>query len=110
MAKPSENDGEQTAKLRANSVPRVRDIETGEPSSTKAITVLKPKTRARREATGPRTAIGKKRSSRNALKYGIFSKGLLVGDESSDEFALSVQGLHNDWQPEGTLETVLVRN
>jgi hypothetical protein len=74
------------------------------------MTVLEPETRSRPGASGPRTAIGKQRSSLNAQKYGILSKGLLVGDESPREFKLLLKGLRDDLQPEGTLEPVLVEN
>ena len=61
-------------------------------------------------ATGPRTSAGKYRSSRNALKSGIFSKALLVRNESRVEYASLLNGLREDLQPQGTLETVLVEN
>jgi len=71
-----------------------------------AVTVLRSGSRGR--STGPRTAIGKRRSSVNALKYGIFSKDLLVGDESHQEFEDLLQGLRNDMRPEGLLEIHLI--
>ena len=61
-------------------------------------------------ATGPRTSAGKKRSSLNALKSGIFSKAVFVGNESPAEYASLLNGLREDLQPQGTLETVLVEN
>ncbi len=61
-------------------------------------------------ATGPRTSAGKKRSSRNALKSGIFSKAVLVGNESRSEYQSLLDGLREDLQPQGMLETMLVEN
>ena len=61
-------------------------------------------------ATGPRTPAGKRRSRYNALKSGIFAKAALLEGESPTEFASLLEGLREDLQPEGTLETVLVEN
>lgn len=61
-------------------------------------------------ATGPRTSAGKNRSSRNALKIGIFSKALLVKGESRAGYASLLNGLREDLQPQGTLESMLVEN
>lgn len=111
MAKPQKtNDKFSSTPLRAGSRPGARRNEPSEVSGTTTITVSEPETRQRRRASGPRTAIGKQRSSLNAQKYGIFSRGLLVGDESSREFKLLLKSLHDDLQPEGALETVLVEN
>ena len=61
-----------------------------------------------RVATGPRTMQGKERSKHNALKHGIFSKVALLKGESKTEFDSFLDGLRADYQPEGTLEDVLV--
>ena len=57
---------------------------------------------------GPRTYRGKERSKQNALKYGIFSRAVLLEDESVPEFKSLKEGLYNGIQPEGTLECLLV--
>jgi len=62
------------------------------------------------QSTGPRTAAGKQKSSRNALKNGIFSKFLILKSESRADFGALRRGLLNDLQPEGTLETALVES
>lgn len=62
---------------------------------------------AAHRATGPRTKAGKRRSSRNALKSGIFS-GALPMFESPVEYKSLLDGLQEDLQSQGTLETVLV--
>src|SRR6266849_6201956 len=61
-----------------------------------------------RRATGPRTGQGKARSRRNALKHGVFAKQVVLPDESDAEFHALLDGLRNDFQPEGTVEDVLV--
>ena len=55
-------------------------------------------------ATGPRTSAGKNRSKYNAIKHGIFSKAVLLRNESRQEFDALLNGLRNDRQPEGFLE------
>lgn len=106
MTKAQKSDAKSCSTLpRARSRPDCRRIES---SGTKTIAVLEPETRAPRRARGPRTAIGKERSSLNAEKYGIFSKRVLLADESARDFGRLLQGLHEDLQPDGTLETVLV--
>jgi hypothetical protein len=59
-------------------------------------------------ATGPRTQLGKERSKHNALKHGVFSNVAVLKDESQDEFDSLLNGFREDYQPEGTLEEVLV--
>jgi hypothetical protein len=59
-------------------------------------------------ATGPRTSEGKNRSKYNAVKHGIFSKVLLVKDESKGEFDPLLDGLADHFRPDGTLEEILV--
>jgi len=61
-----------------------------------------------RKATGPRTRQGKERSKRNALKHGVFAKDVVLPDESDAQFHALLDGLRNDFQPEGTVEDVLV--
>jgi len=60
------------------------------------------------KATGPRTQLGKQRSSLNALKLGIFSKVVVLKNESQTEFEDLLDGLCDYLQPEGTLEQILV--
>lgn len=60
------------------------------------------------KAAGPRTKEGKERSKHNAIKHGIFSKIVLLKDESRSEFNAVLNGLRNDFRPEGVLEETLV--
>jgi hypothetical protein len=59
-------------------------------------------------ATGPRTSASKEKSKYNAIKHGIFSKIVLLRGESGLEFNSLLNGLRNDFRPEGTLEEILV--
>jgi hypothetical protein len=65
-------------------------------------------TRNVRRATGPRTELGKRTASRNATKYGIFSKVVLLKHESSADYRKLLTGLREALQPEGALEDLLV--
>jgi len=61
-----------------------------------------------RKSTGPRTPIGKKRVSRNALRHGFYSKWLLVqhqdANESQAEYDELNAAIHEHYQPVGWLE------
>jgi len=56
-----------------------------------------------RKSRGPRTAAGKERVSRNAIKHGFFSKFLLVhhrdGKESQGEYDYFYAGVRKHFQP-----------
>jgi hypothetical protein len=60
------------------------------------------------KSTGPKTAIGKKRVSRNAVRHGFFSKFLLIqhpdGKESQSEYNDFYDGVRKHYQPVGWLE------
>lgn len=57
-----------------------------------------------RGSTGPRSESGKRRSSQNAIKYGICSKDLLLKGESRLEYESLVARLRGDFTPQGELE------
>jgi hypothetical protein len=61
-----------------------------------------------RRSPGPRTHQGKERSSRNAIKRGIFSKAVLLPDESRAEYGALLSGYYDYYQPVGRPETELV--
>lgn len=61
-----------------------------------------------RKATGPRTELGKQTASRNATKHGVFSKVILLKDESPTHYERLLTGLWEVLQPEGALEELLV--
>ena len=64
------------------------------------------------KSTGPRTATGKKRVSRNAVKHGFYSKWLLVQDEDGEESQAEYDELYatlvEDYQPVAWREEDLV--
>jgi hypothetical protein len=63
-----------------------------------------------RKSSGPRTASGKRRSRYNALKSGLFAKGLLLKGESRAEFDLLFTGCLEHFRPEGAFETEFIRD
>jgi hypothetical protein len=60
------------------------------------------------KSTGPRTPQGKERSKFNARKHGLFSKAVLLQDESRAEYDALLNGLMEDFHSQGKLETVPV--
>ena len=60
------------------------------------------------KSTGPRTAAGKRRVARNAIKHGFFSSRLLVknpdADESPSEYNALYEKLRDHYKPCGILE------
>ena len=60
------------------------------------------------KSTGPKTAMGKERVSRNAVRHGFFSKFLLVhhpdGKESQQEYENFCAGVQKHFNPVGWLE------
>jgi len=64
------------------------------------------------KSSGPRTASGKRRVSRNAVKHGIFSKHLLTNDvdggEDPREYAHLYAAIHEHYRPVDLLEELLV--
>jgi hypothetical protein len=63
---------------------------------------------ARRGPTGPRTERGKQRSSRNAVKFGIFSRATLIKGESRAVYQSLLEGFWEALQPVGKVEELLV--
>jgi hypothetical protein len=59
---------------------------------------------------GPKTAAGKARSARNALKHGLrAAKYHVLPDESATEFAVHEAAILEELAPVGALQTVLAR-
>jgi hypothetical protein len=91
--------------------PAICDPGSHEKNSEKPIVSLRKIEANRRNSTnstGPKTAAGKKRVSRNAVRHGFFSKFLLIqhrdGKESQDEFDDFYTGVCKHYQPVGWLE------
>ena len=60
------------------------------------------------KATGPKTEVGKERSSRNAIKHGIFSQAILLKGEPRADFDSLRSALWESLRPVGRLEELLV--
>jgi len=87
-----------------------RNNSSGNKSGAAMAANLATSSSATRRATGPRTPQGKERSKFNARKHGLFSKAVLLQDESSTEYYALLDGLMENFQPQGKLEIVLVEN
>ena len=64
-----------------------------------------------KKSTGPRSAAGKAKSSRNAVKHGLLAERIVLADhkdEDPQQFGLLLDGLREDYQPQSTIETMLV--
>src|SRR6185369_8335723 len=59
-------------------------------------------------STGPRTAAGKARASRNARKHGLLSREVVAETERRRDFEAFREALEAHVQPVGTLEAVLL--
>jgi hypothetical protein len=61
------------------------------------------------KSTGPRTAEGKERASRNALKHGLLAREVVIQGEDPAEFELFREGMLEELAPAGTVETMLAQ-
>ena len=93
---------------------RVRNGAKAEASGEPTVSIRKVESNRRnsQKSTGPKTATGKKRVSRNAVRHGFFSKFLLIqhrdGKESQDEYDDFYAGIRKHYQPVGWLEELWV--
>ena len=60
------------------------------------------------QSTGPRTAEGKEKSSRNATKFGLFCRHVLLPDEDEAELEALRDGIHARLRPADALEQLYV--
>ena len=60
------------------------------------------------KSTGPKTGAGKKIVSRNAVKFGLLAKHVIVLPGEEAEYARYAEGFREEQGPEGTLEDILV--
>ena len=60
-----------------------------------------------RKSTGPRTAAGKERASRNAVKHGLLAREAVIPGEDPEEFESYREGMRADLAPVGPVETML---
>ena len=83
------------------------------PTKTKRTSAKKIKANRRnaKKSTGPKTAAGKAKSSRNAEKYGLFSNMISPREEayeSQKQFDQLNEMFYNDFKPQTAIECVLV--
>ena len=60
------------------------------------------------KSTGPKTAVGKRMSSRNGSKLGIFSRELLLPGEDVVDLQMLARAIRADLNPSGPVEFALV--
>jgi hypothetical protein len=60
-----------------------------------------------KRSTGPRTPMGKERSSRNALRHGLLARESVLPDEDGEEFDALAPGIRQNLRPQGELEELL---
>lgn len=61
-------------------------------------------------STGPKSAEGKQRSSRNALRHGLTSQTAVLPTEDQDAYQLHQESYTAEYNPEGPTESDLVRS
>ncbi len=99
------NNGHET-----NERSKIRKEVKAEGSGKPTVSLRKVESNRRnsQKSTGPKTATGKKRVSRNAVRHGFFSKFLLIqhrdGKESQGEYDDFYAGVLKHYQPVGWLE------
>jgi hypothetical protein len=59
-------------------------------------------------STGPKTETGKALIAQNAIKHGIFSKQIVLKEESVDEFEQLKKEFYSQFQPQGLLEKLFL--
>ncbi len=102
---PSDNNGHATKEPDG-----ARDGVAGEASGKRTVSSRKIEANRRnsRESTGPNTAAGKKRVSKNAIRHGFYSKWLLVqhqdGEETYREYSDWHAAIRKYYQPIDWLE------
>src|SRR5437762_6165901 len=60
------------------------------------------------KSTGPRTAVGKLRSSRNAITHGLFTSDLILRGESRGAFRALRRGMIESLRPQNLAELMIV--
>ena len=61
-----------------------------------------------KRSTGPRSADGKAKSSKNSLAHGLTAQDIVIADEDPEEFERLRAGLQADFKPTSTIELELV--
>jgi len=105
MSPKSANGNGSQPSPHATEIPLPAHKQSSTPKSAKVERIAQT---SNHKSTGPRTPQGKQRSKFNARKHDLFSKAVLLQDESRAEYESLLNGLREDLQPHGKLETVLV--
>ena len=61
-----------------------------------------------KKSTGPRSDYGKSVAAQNALKHGILSQQLVIGNESQEHFELFLNDILQEFSPRDQVERELV--
>ena len=102
MSNRTKHPGENNVTAAKDSAPARRSDLADKKAANHRITTNK-----RKGPTGPRTILGKKISSKNAIKRGIYSKLTLLKDECPAELKSLTEGLRSALQPSNNLEELL---
>ena len=65
-------------------------------------------TSSRPRGGGPRTPDGKRRSSQNATKHGIYAKSQIIKDEQDDDWLEHMAGMRESFQPQDYYQDTVV--
>jgi len=60
-------------------------------------------------STGPRTAAGKRRSSRNAIRHGLTARTAVIPAEHQDDYDAHCRKFRDEYQPANSTESQLVQ-
>lgn len=60
------------------------------------------------KSSGPKTAVGKQRANRNALKHGMLSNDLVISGEDEKDYKKLLDRLLDSHQPDNATEIILV--
>lgn len=60
------------------------------------------------KSTGPRSASGKQRASRNSTRHGFYSRDLILPWENRNDYEKLLADLNGDLKPQGVTEALLV--
>jgi hypothetical protein len=82
--------------------------EPKQSSSPKSAKVERTEQPSIHRSTGPRTRPGKEKSKLNARKHDLYSKAVLLEDESRAEYNALLNGLMENFQAQGRYKTLLV--
>jgi hypothetical protein len=62
------------------------------------------------KSTGPRTAAGKRNSSRNSIRHGILCNSVLIDGESRRRFVELLESFHDEFKPTSPSECALIES